>query len=99
MSLILSKLKKEAIIYCPLCNKEYKPENIKIVDQADETILAHSNCPRCQGAILSLLYKDALGITLIGMVTDLNYDDAIRVKDKKMINQDDILEIYQVINK
>ena len=94
MSVILNKLKKEAIIYCPLCNKEYRPVNLQIVEKAGETILAHSNCPSCQGAILSLVYKNMLGITLVGLVTDLNYEDALRLKNEDGVNENDVLEIY-----
>ena len=57
MNLILNQLKKEAVILCPLCNKEYKPANIRVVDDAENTLLAYSNCPQCQSGILSLLYK------------------------------------------
>lgn len=95
MSMILNKLRKEAIIFCPLCSKEYRPVNMRIVEQAGETILVHSNCPKCEGAILSLLYKDMLGITLVGLVTDLNYEDAMRVKDREAIEEDEVLEIYE----
>jgi len=93
MSVILNQLKKEAIIFCPLCNKEYKPLNMRIVENAGDTILAHSHCPKCDGAILSLLYKDFLGITLVGLVTDLCYADAVRIKDGHSVSSDSVLEI------
>lgn len=95
MSLILNKLKKEAIIYCPLCNKEYKPTNMRIIDQVGDTIFAHSNCPHCGGAILSLLYHDLIGVTLVGMVTDLDYQDALKAKSAGTVNEDEVIELYQ----
>lgn len=94
MNLILNQLKKEAIILCPLCNKEYKPTNIRVIDDAENTLLAYSNCPRCQSGILSLLYKDLTGITLIGMVTDLSYQDALKLKKTREINTDDVIKAY-----
>ena len=98
MSLILNKLKKEAIIFCPLCDKEYRPVNMKIVEQAGDTVLAHSHCPSCEGAILSLLYKDFMGITLVGLVTDLNYEDAVKIKNESCIDEDSVLEIYKKLS-
>lgn len=98
MSIIINKLKKEAVIFCPLCNKEYAPANLKVVEQAGETILAHSSCPWCQGAVLSLLHKDFMGITLIGLVTDLNYEDAIKLKDRAAVNEDDVLILYESLS-
>lgn len=98
MSVILNQLKKEAIIFCPLCNKEYRPTNMKVVENAGDTILVHSNCPRCEGAILSLLYKDFLGITLVGLVTDLNYEDTMKVKGGQAVDEDDVLNVYKIIS-
>jgi hypothetical protein len=71
---------------------------MKIVERAGETILAHSHCPNCDGAVLSLLYRDMLGITLVGLVTDLNYQDAVRIKDEQLIDEDDVLKIYEKLN-
>ena len=97
MSIIINKLKKEAVIFCPLCDKEYAPANLKVVEQAGETILAHSNCTLCQGAVLSLLHKDFIGITLIGLVTDLDYEDAIKLKDQEVVREDDVLKLYELL--
>jgi hypothetical protein len=97
MSLILNKLKNEAVIFCPLCNKEYQPTNMRVLEQAGDTLLAHSHCPNCKGAILSLLYKDLMGITLVGMVTDLDYEDALRVKNGSFVDNDDVLTIYKLV--
>ena len=97
MSLILNKLKKEALVFCPLCSSDYKPDSLKVVAEAGETILAHSNCPACRGSVLSLLYKDVLGITLLGLATDLDYEDAIRLKDEEEIDEDGVLLLYQYL--
>ena len=97
MSIILNKLKKETVVYCPLCNKEYAPINLQVVEQAGETILAHSHCPICAGAVLSLLYKDFMGITLLGLMTDLNYDDTMKFKNEEAINEDEVLNLYKIL--
>jgi len=97
MSIILNKLKKETVIYCPLCNKEYAPSNLQVVEQAGETILAHSHCPVCAGAVLSLLYKDFMGITLLGLVTDLSYDDTMRFKDTEAVDEEEVLNLYETL--
>jgi len=98
MNVILNQLKKEAVILCPLCNKNYKPTNIKMVENAGDTVLAHSNCPKCHGGIISLLYQDIMGITLIGMATDLNYEDVVKMRKNKTISNDNVLEIFKKIN-
>lgn len=98
MSVILNKIKLEAVIHCPLCDKEFRPAKMKIIEHAGDTLLTHSHCPRCEGAILSLLYKDIMGIALIGMVTDLHYEDALKIKNSTPLESDDVLEIYQLMS-
>lgn len=98
MNVILNQLKKEATILCPLCNKEYKPTNIKIVKNTENTILTHSNCPRCRGGIMSLLHQDVMGLTLIGVATDLDYQDVIKMKKNTIITDNDILDIFKQLN-
>ena len=97
-SVIFKQLNKQAIIFCPLCSKDYTPDNMRIVEQAGETILGHSQCPKCRGAILSLLFSDFIGVTLVGLVTDLDYQDALRLKESAPIDEDDILDVYQLLN-
>ena len=69
-----------------------------MIDQAGETLLTHSQCPSCEGAILSLVYSDLMGVNIVGMVTDLNYEDAIRLKNEGQIKNDNVLEIYEKLN-
>ncbi len=97
MSLILNKLKKEAVVFCPLCSRDYSPENLQVVTEAGETVLAHSHCPSCRGAVLSLLYKDLLGITLLGLATDLDYADVLKLKDEEAVDEDEVLSLYQYL--
>jgi DNA-directed RNA polymerase subunit RPC12/RpoP len=98
MNLILNQLKKEAVITCPLCDKQYKPDNIRIVQENEEKMLVYNNCPHCHSGVLSLLYKDLMGITLVGLVTDLSYEDALKLKNTRQINSDDVLKIYKQLN-
>ncbi|MFH1890175.1 MAG: hypothetical protein ABIJ91_01230 [Candidatus Kuenenbacteria bacterium] len=97
MPSIISKLKKEITTFCPLCEKDYNPKNIQTVEQTTEAALIHTKCPKCQTAVLSLLYKDLIGINLIGMITDMDFNDVVKFKDADCIDEDNVLEAYQMI--
>jgi len=71
---------------------------MKVIENTGETALVHSHCPRCQGAVLSLLYTDFLGVTMMAVVTDMNYDDTMRIKGRGVVEEDDVLETYKKIN-
>lgn len=98
MSFSANKLPKELTIVCPLCSQEYAPENIRAVDEIGDIVLAHSECPHCRGAVISLLRRDMLGITLVGLVTDLCFNDIARFRDSKDVEDDDVLELYKFLN-
>ena len=94
MPATINKIKKDLVIFCPLCNKEYYPRDLRTVESAGPAVLVHSHCPVCNISVLSLMYKDILGITLVGMATDLNYDDVLKFKDSQPVSYDNLLDIY-----
>jgi len=94
----LDKLQKELVIYCPLCNGDYQPKDLKTVESTQGAALMHSQCPKCRGSILSLFYHDLLGVTMVGLATDLDFNDVLRFKNASCVTQDDILETYQLLH-
>jgi len=97
MSPIINRIQKEIVILCPLCHKNYKPRHLDTVEQAGETALVHTVCPVCSASVLSLLYRDLLGITMVGLVTDLNFEDAKKFKDAEFVDEDDVLCLYEMV--
>ena len=42
------------------------------------------------------MIANQMGISSVGLVTDLTYEDVVRFKDCKEITADDILEVYHL---
>lgn len=98
MSLILNKIKKEVLVHCPLCQSDYKSSSLRTVEDAGAAVLLHSQCPKCQGAVLSLLQSDLFGVTMIGLATDLDYNDSVKFKDAELVDDDQVLAMYRLVN-
>ncbi|MBD3359640.1 MAG: hypothetical protein GF365_02965 [Candidatus Buchananbacteria bacterium] len=85
------------IAYCPFCESDLNPVKAKIIDDRDDSQLIHIQCNNCQGFILALLTKTANGLSSVGLITDLTFDDVFQFKNKLKLRADDIIEIHQAL--
>src|SRR3989338_5470070 len=72
------------ISYCPLCEKE-------------DSHLLHIQCGRCSNAIIALVLISAVGVSSVGLVTDLAYDEVNRFKEAKPVSTDDVIEAHHLL--
>ena len=79
---------------CPLCNKQYDPKEIRVVDKKEGLIVLYFVCSHCKSAIISSVSAGVLGIMAVSMITDLSAEEADLAKSEKIISSDDILAIY-----
>jgi len=87
------------ISFCPVCNNKYNPIEAKVLEEKEEAHLIHIKCRRCQSSVVALILTSSLGISSMGIVTDLNSDDVLKFKTSKSISADDVIEIHQILNK
>lgn len=79
---------------CPLCGDEYSPEEARIVSEKDGAFLVHTNCKKCGSSVVATLVANQMGVSSVGLVTDLTYDDILKFKEEDYITTDDLLEGY-----
>lgn len=79
---------------CPLCNKQYNPKEIRIIDKKEGLVVLYFICPQCKSAIISSISVGTLGVMAISMITDLSAAEVDMIKGEKVISSDDILAIY-----
>ncbi|MFH1565554.1 MAG: hypothetical protein ABIC82_07025 [bacterium] len=80
---------------CPVCRKQYAQSNAKIVNEVEDAYLLHVRCGRCNSSVLALIFMTGMGITSMGMLTDLNSCDLNKFKRWENISQDEVLEMYK----
>ena len=78
------------IAYCPFCESDLNPVKAKVVDDKDDSQLIHIQCNNCKGFILALLTKTVSGLSSIGLITDLTFEDVFQFKDKARLQADEI---------
>lgn len=85
------------ISYCPLCEASYNPLRARVLEERDEAHLVHIQCASCGSSIVALILSSSLGITSVGLVTDLTGDDVMRFKDESRLTADDMIDFHQVL--
>mgnify|MGYP001369136051 CR=1 FL=1 len=87
------------ITHCPICNLKYDPLEAKILDENNDSHLVYIKCRNCTSAILAVIVSNNMGVSSIGLITDLNSDDVIKFRDQEHISADEVIEAYQFFNK
>ena len=82
---------------CPSCAKEYVHAGIVVLEDGPDTQLLHLTCDACMNSVLVIIVTSQLGISSVGMLTDLNAEDVTRLRYRQPISQDDVLHFHDVI--
>jgi len=86
------------ITHCPVCNFRFDPIEAKIIQEGQKAHLVYIKCQHCKSAVLALIIANNLGISSVGLVTDLSIEDVLRFKNAKAVTPDDVIELHQFIN-
>ncbi len=89
------KLMKE----CPLCGKNYTAPSLKVIEQQKDTRLVHCTCQHCKQSLLAVIVTTRLGVSSIGILTDLTISDVYSFQNKNPICENDILDFHQFLEK
>jgi len=84
--------------YCPVCKSKYNPVEAKILEERNDLHLIHIKCRNCSASILALVMIGSMGVSSVGMVTDLHSDEVLKFKSSQPINTDDLIDFHQVIS-
>lgn len=85
------------ISYCPLCETSYNPQEARVLGEKDDSHLLHIQCGNCSNAIIALVLISSVGVSSVGLVTDLSYDDVLRFKNAGAISTDDVIEVHNAL--
>lgn len=83
------------ISYCPLCESEFNSMEARVLSVSGETSLVHVRCKGCQNAMLALVLTTQAGVSSVGLVTDLTYDDVVKFREEGRVSIDDVVAVHQ----
>jgi hypothetical protein len=87
------------ISYCPLCNAHYNPREAKILEQKEGAHLIHVECRSCRSSIVAVVITGGIGVSSVGLITDLTSQDVIRFKNEESVAENDVIAAYEVLSR
>ena len=86
------------ISYCPICATSYNPQEARVLGEKDESHLLHIKCGNCANAIIALVLISSAGVSSVGLVTDLGFDEVNRFKENALITTDDVIDTHDLLS-
>ena len=84
---------------CPLCHTQYTPTMAKILGERDGAHLLHLTCRKCSSLIVALVMTGGMGVSSVGLITDLTSDDVVKFKDAGTVQTDDVIEVHELLER
>lgn len=82
---------------CPVCQARYNPIEAKIIAEKNDTHLVYVKCRSCSSAVLAVLFASSIGMSSVGVVTDLTSDDVMKFINVKPVSSDDVIALHKLI--
>jgi len=80
---------------CPVCQTSYYPWQAQVLEERHDAHLIFVECHKCGSGQVALIISGSVGVSTVGLVTDLTPTDVIKFKDSEHVDVDDVLEIHQ----
>jgi hypothetical protein len=86
------------ISYCPLCEASYNPMEAKILGEQEDGHLLHIRCKKCWNSVLALVMVSNVGVSSVGLVTDLTFEDVVRFRENPVaVTVDDVISVHDLL--
>ncbi|MFH1292258.1 MAG: hypothetical protein ABIH87_03600 [bacterium] len=82
---------------CPACGKSYNSDTSKLFLDVNKAHLVHITCQACSSYFLAMIMEFGRGISTIGMVTDLNFEDIKRLYSQAPIELNEAIDGCQEV--
>ena len=84
----------QPLIRCPVCNKKYRPAKMMVLDEDDKRTTLHLTCDACGASTIVFVSTGQFGVVSLGMLTDVERDEARKVFQGEVISSDHVLEAH-----
>src|SRR3989339_630404 len=82
---------------CPVCNHDYQSEAAKLFASGGEAKFVHFTCGNCSSHFMAMVMTVAKGVSTVGMITDLSFDDLQKLHKISPLSIDEAIEGHQFI--
>jgi hypothetical protein len=87
----------QLLAHCPLCQTAYQQTAVRLLGEKGTTRLFHCTCGRCGHAVLAVVLESSGAVSSMGVVTDMEVQDAIRFQGRPPVSSDECIAIHQLL--
>lgn len=87
----------KVISRCPVCGSVYNTQKAKLFAQKEKAQMVHFSCENCFGNFIAMVMNMNHGLSTIGLVSDLDFEDAKLKFSLPTITVDEIITYHQDI--
>ncbi|MCI0479691.1 hypothetical protein L0Y59_04045 [Candidatus Uhrbacteria bacterium] len=85
------------LAHCPLCQTAYGDAEVRLLGERGSTRLFHCSCASCGHAMLAVILESQGAVSSVGLVTDLEVQDALRFRGAPTVSADDCLAAHALL--
>lgn len=85
------------LAHCPLCQATYREAEVRLLSEKNSTRLFHCTCRSCGHAMLAIILETQGSVSSVGLMTDLEAQDALRFRDCEALSADDCIAAHRVL--
>ncbi|HWQ99353.1 MAG TPA: hypothetical protein VN397_00715 [Candidatus Methylomirabilis sp.] len=99
------------LAHCPLCQTAYEDRSIRLLGElaspsaspvpgqsgSGMARMFHLTCASCCHAVLAVILENQNGVSSVGLVTDLEAQDAVRIQNAVPITADDCVAAHELL--
>lgn len=71
----------------------------RVIDERDDKHLMHIRCKKCAHSILALVLTTGMGVSSMGLLTDLTFDDVMKFRSADAVTLDDVIALHQLLER
>lgn len=84
---------------CPVCKARYRKGKADHLYRQNNVQMVHITCPKCHNMLIAVLASSRMGVSSVGMLTDLNAADILRTQEENPVSEDDVLDFHELMKK
>lgn len=89
----------EHLTKCPHCSRKYRFNKALVLDEEDDRTTFHLTCDNCQISTLVFVTAGQYGIVSLGIVTDLDRNEARYLFRNEAISADQVIDAHQLLSR
>lgn len=79
---------------CPICNARYHSAELRVLEEKSDAQLVYIQCRKCRASVLAVVLANHLGVSSVGLVTDLSGDDVLKFRRQPVVSVDDVIDLH-----